>query len=199
MAPRCARTRRRESCWICRVHPVASRCRPGAVSPPSPGPEARPASMRPIATFSIPLLAFVLASCAHRAVETTHAASAPPAHPAADRADPPEPHLPALAVDTSETLLPPGVHVKQLPEVLSRVYASYPDAAREANIQGIVQVQSLVQTDGSVSEVRVVRSVPGLDEAVMAAARQWKWKPAMTTEDKPVAVRVTVPFKFAIH
>jgi TonB family protein len=90
------------------------------------------------------------------------------------------------------------VHVEELPETITRVPPQYPPAARTAGIEGVVQLRALVVENGSVGDVRVVKGVPGLDDAAMTAVRQWQFKPALT-KGKPVAVWVAVPVRFSIH
>jgi len=85
-----------------------------------------------------------------------------------------------------------------LPEPVTRVSPVYPDLAREAGVDGTVNVQALVGKDGKVKDVRVVKSIPMLDEAAKAAVRQWVFKPALSN-NKPVAVWVGVPVKFSLH
>jgi protein TonB len=89
-------------------------------------------------------------------------------------------------------------HVDQLPVAITRVPPSYPDAARAAGTQGTVQLQALVKTDGTVGDVRVSVSVPGLDEAAKACVRQWTFKPGMAG-GKPVEAWVGIPVKFSMH
>jgi protein TonB len=91
-----------------------------------------------------------------------------------------------------------NVHVDELPVALTRVPPKYPDAARAAGTQGTVQLQAFVKTDGSVGDVKVTVSVPGLDEAAMACVRQWTFKPAQAG-GKAVEAWVGVPVKFTIH
>lgn len=90
------------------------------------------------------------------------------------------------------------VYVEELPEAVTRVPPSYPDLAREAGVDGTVMVQALVGKDGKVKDVRVVKSIPMLDDAAKAAVRQWVFKPALSN-NKPVAVWVGVPVKFSLH
>jgi len=89
-------------------------------------------------------------------------------------------------------------YVEVLPEAIERVPPAYPPAAREARIEGTVLVQAHVSEQGTVDDVRVTKSIPGLDAAAIACLRQWRFKPA-TSEGKPIAVWVTVPVKFALH
>ena len=90
------------------------------------------------------------------------------------------------------------VYVEELPEAVTRVPPTYPDLAREAGVDGTVMVQALVGKDGKVKDVRVVKSIPMLDESAKAAVRQWVFKPALSN-NKPVAVWVGVPVKFSLH
>jgi protein TonB len=91
------------------------------------------------------------------------------------------------------------VYVEELPDAITKVPPAYPDEARRAGIAGTVIVQTLVLTNGTVGDTRVVKSDSALlDDAAMAAVRQWKFKPALA-KGKAVAVWVMVPVKFAIH
>lgn len=90
------------------------------------------------------------------------------------------------------------VYVEELPEAMTRVPPRYPDSAREAGIDGTVIVQALVACDGSVPDVRIVKSIPRLDEAAMTAVRAWKFIPAKAN-GHPIAVWVGVPVKFSLH
>jgi len=90
------------------------------------------------------------------------------------------------------------VYVEELPEAVTRVPPVYPDLAREAGVDGTVMVQALVGKDGKVKDVRVVKSIPMLDENAKSAVRQWVFKPALSN-NKPVAVWVGVPVKFSLH
>ena len=90
------------------------------------------------------------------------------------------------------------VYVEELPEAVTRVAPTYPDLARSAGVDGTVMVQALVGKDGKVKDVRVVKSIPMLDESAKAAVKQWVFKPALSN-NKPVAVWVGVPVKFSLN
>lgn len=94
----------------------------------------------------------------------------------------------------------PGVWVpvQQLPDVVLRVAPLYPDFAREAQVEGTVQLWALVDLDGSVREVRVRRSVPLLDEAAVAAVARWRFTPALDN-GRPVRVWVAIPVRFTLR
>jgi protein TonB len=73
----------------------------------------------------------------------------------------------------------------------------YPAFAREAQISGKVVLHVLVGKDGRVHDVKVIRSVTGLDQAAVDAIKKWVFKPALSN-NKPVAVWVEVPMDFRL-
>jgi protein TonB len=68
----------------------------------------------------------------------------------------------------------------------------YPEAAREARVQGTVVLEVTLDRAGNVIAVRVVRSIPLLDQAAIDAVREWKYEAA--DSDAPRVFRVSVPF-----
>ncbi len=73
----------------------------------------------------------------------------------------------------------------------------YPALAQARGLRGIVILELVIDVQGRVSSVTVVRSVPEFDEAAVAAARQWVYE-VSKVEGKPVPVRITVPITFAM-
>ena len=92
------------------------------------------------------------------------------------------------------SLAAPLMRAQQLakPRKVTDVPPVYPEVARVNQIEGVVIVQVTVGTDGRVSNAQVLRSVPMLDEAALAAVRQWVYDPGGLTA--PVQMVVTVPF-----
>lgn len=90
------------------------------------------------------------------------------------------------------------LYVEELPDAVRRAPPSYPDQARERGIDGTVWVRALVGTDGAVQDTWVAWSQPYLNEAAIAAVRQWRFKPAKLSGE-PIAVWVMVPVKFSLH
>lgn len=76
----------------------------------------------------------------------------------------------------------------------------YPTKAQEAGKQGRVVVQFIVQKDGSLSDLHVLRSVdPWLDaEAIRVIGIMPKWKPGMQ-DGQAVAVKYTMPVTFSLE
>lgn len=73
----------------------------------------------------------------------------------------------------------------------------YLAAAREAKVQGEVVIAYLVQKDGTVGDVRVVKSVhPALDQEAIRVIQLMKpWKPAIQ-RGEPVKVLMQQKFDF---
>ena len=76
----------------------------------------------------------------------------------------------------------------------------YPKVAEDNGIQGRVILTFIVKKDGSLSDVRVAKSVdPALDkEAVRLVKSMPKWSPGIR-EGKYVNVKFTLPVTFRIH
>ena len=73
----------------------------------------------------------------------------------------------------------------------------YPVVMMESKIQGKVIVQFIVKKDGSLSDIKIIRSIhpAGDREAIRVISLMPKWKPGIQ-EDEPVSVRYTLPIKF---
>lgn len=84
------------------------------------------------------------------------------------------------------------------PRVRKQARPAYPRKAFDARIEGTVLVEALVDAKGKVAKVRVVESVPGLDEAALEAVRKWRFDPA-TRDGRPVATIVHMPVQFRIY
>ena len=76
----------------------------------------------------------------------------------------------------------------------------YPSVCRENNIQGKVIVTFVVNKDGSIVDIEVVKSVnPLLDkEAIRVISQMPKWKPG-AQRGKPVRVKYSVPVNFRLN
>ncbi len=83
------------------------------------------------------------------------------------------------------------------PVALSQPRPPYPPDARSEGVEGTVVVQFLVQNDGSIGEVRVVRGDSRLGAAVVEAVKRWKYEPA-TFEGRPVPTWRTASFPFRL-
>jgi TonB family protein len=84
------------------------------------------------------------------------------------------------------------------PVLLQMVKPTYTGQALSAQAQGEVWIDCVVLPDGTVGDVRVARSFrPDLDAQAMAAAKQWRFKPA-TRNGQPVAALVSLSMTFTL-
>ncbi|HHL57920.1 MAG: energy transducer TonB [Bacteroidetes bacterium] len=76
----------------------------------------------------------------------------------------------------------------------------YPPLAKESGIQGRVFINFVVEPDGSISNVKVLRGIGGGcdEEAVRVVERMPKWSPGKQ-RGKPVRVSYNLPVKFTLQ
>ena len=90
--------------------------------------------------------------------------------------------------------------VATAPVLVTRVVPEYPRRARLAGIEGEVVLEVIVDRHGRVaSDPTVVRAVPELERAAVAAVRQWRFRPARDPAGAAVAVLMEVPVRFVLH
>lgn len=111
-------------------------------------------------------------------IETIGGAGAPPAPPPAP-AGPIRVHLGMKA-----------------PHKIVDVPPVYPAVAQRARVEGVVILEAVIDAQGRVASVRVLRSIALLDQAAADAVQQWRFTPALLkAEPVPVVMTVTVNFK----
>jgi TonB family protein len=85
------------------------------------------------------------------------------------------------------------------PEVIHSVQPQFTSEARGANLQGVVGIQLIVDSQGYPQDVRVVRRLGmGLDEEAIQAVRQYKFRPAMY-QGHSVSVQMIIDVDFHLH
>ncbi len=86
------------------------------------------------------------------------------------------------------------------PRKLRDVKPVYPDAMREAGIEGLVLLEATIAGDGSVRAVRVLSSQahPDLAVAAVDAVRQWQFEPTLLN-GTPVDVTMAVTLEFKLE
>jgi protein TonB len=83
------------------------------------------------------------------------------------------------------------------PALVSRVEPVYPRLAVSANVQGVVILEAVVDREGRVENVEVLRSIPLLDDAATAAVRQWRYSPLLLN-GRPERFVLTVTVSFSL-
>jgi len=93
-----------------------------------------------------------------------------------------------------------GVMSEKLkPTILYREKAKYTEEARLNKIEGTVQLTIVFGADGRIHDIRTVRGLPyGLTETSIEAAQKIRFHPAVQ-DGKPVSVRATLEFTFALY
>jgi TonB family protein len=85
------------------------------------------------------------------------------------------------------------------PILLREIKPLYTDDARRRGIEGDVVLEIIVRSDGSVGNVRVMRSLgAGLDQRAVDAVRQWRFG-AARRQGSPVDVVVEVSVEFKLR
>lgn len=85
------------------------------------------------------------------------------------------------------------------PAVIHSVEPEFTDQARQANFQGTVSLQLIVDASGNPQNIRVTKHLGmGLDEKAVEAVRQYRFRPA-TYQGHPVAVQIVVDVDFHLH
>jgi TonB family protein len=89
--------------------------------------------------------------------------------------------------------LPPDVAESNL---LYRVEPEYPAEARQQGIQGAVDLEVRIGTDGTVEDVQLVSGPAQLAQAATAAVRQWRFKPRRQNgQAVRMQTRITLNFR----
>lgn len=81
------------------------------------------------------------------------------------------------------------------PQKIKHVDGVLPAAARQAGVFGMVIVEIVIGTDGTVQSAKVLRSIPMLDQAAIDAVKQWVYEPSLLN-GVPVPVIITATLNF---
>ena len=84
------------------------------------------------------------------------------------------------------------------PEKIVDVKPVYPDLARVARREGVVVMEAVLDTGGRVTQLRVIKSEPLLDQAALDAVRQWRYTPTVYG-GHPVSVLMTITVRFSLR
>ncbi|HET7697358.1 MAG TPA: M56 family metallopeptidase [Vicinamibacterales bacterium] len=116
---------------------------------------------------------------------------------------PPPPSAPSFMSDeyklALETYKPLRIGGELKPPMkIKDVKPLYPPIAQSARVQGVVIVEAIIDPAGHVAASRVLRSIPLLDEAALAAVGQWEFTPTLLN-GQPSAVMMTVTVNFTLQ
>lgn len=85
------------------------------------------------------------------------------------------------------------------PEKISGSDPQYTEVARRARVEGVVIVEAIIDKEGNVTNVKVLKGLPmGLDASAANAVKNWKFEPA-SLHGNPVAVYYTLTVNFQLN
>lgn len=95
----------------------------------------------------------------------------------------------------SQEVYEPGPTVKA-PKLIHYVEPEFSASSKEAFVEGVVKVSTVVSTEGIVANCQVVRGLNAEeDKTAIKAVKLWRFQPG-TKDGRPVNVRVTVEIEF---
>jgi protein TonB len=83
------------------------------------------------------------------------------------------------------------------PKPIVQVRPEYPTLAKQARIQGQVQIDAVLDEQGNVIEMKIVSGPPLLYQAALDALKKWKYEPTYLN-DQPIAVQMIVTITFVL-
>jgi TonB family protein len=107
-----------------------------------------------------------------------------------------QPEARGVAADGHDQPVMVGGRV-QAAKLLHQVQPLYPALARQARVQGVVQLEAIIETDGTIRQLRVLSGHPLLIPSAVEAVQQWVYRPTILNE-KAVEVRTTIEVRFSI-
>lgn len=88
-----------------------------------------------------------------------------------------------------------GGQIKE-PSKTRNVAPQYPEMAKQARVQGTVVLEATISPSGRVTNVRVMRGIPLLNDSAVDAVKQWQYTPTLLNGTPvPVIMTVTVNFR----
>lgn len=109
--------------------------------------------------------------------------------PALDIGPPPAEEIEHI-FNTWETSVKPEIKFQAMPD--------YPEIARKAGIEGKVSVTVVISEKGNVIKATILKGIPMLNDAALAAAKKCTFFPARQ-RDKYVKVKMSIPFEFRLN
>jgi TonB family protein len=84
------------------------------------------------------------------------------------------------------------------PVVIDKINPKYPEEARKEKVMGVVTLETVINENGTVDEIEVLRSPDErLSEAAVEAVSQWTFEPALC-DGRPVGVYYNLTIKFSL-
>jgi TonB family protein len=105
---------------------------------------------------------------------------------------------PGARISAAPQIYKVGQDGVKAPVVTRDVKPVYTKDAMDRKVQGHVELEAVVQKDGTVGDVRVTQSLDAdLDAQAITAAKQWQFRPG-TKDGKAVDVEVAIEMTFTL-
>jgi protein TonB len=107
------------------------------------------------------------------------------------------PPTPVPAPKAAAQVVRVGQGVRE-PKRIAGAPPEYPPLARSARVQGVVILEAVIDAQGTIELVKVLKSVPLLDGAAVAAVKGWRYTPTLLN-GVPVSVLMTITMNFTLQ
>jgi periplasmic protein TonB len=81
--------------------------------------------------------------------------------------------------------------------LIYRVQPTYPPLARQARIQGAVQLRAIISKSGTIERLTVESGHPMLAGSAVDAVRQWRYRPYLLN-DEPIEIETEITVNFVL-
>jgi protein TonB len=81
--------------------------------------------------------------------------------------------------------------------IIYRMQPLYPPLARQARVQGVVELRAIISKAGTIENLVVVRGHPMLATAAIEAVRQWRYRPYLLNNE-PIEVETEITVNFVL-
>jgi protein TonB len=85
----------------------------------------------------------------------------------------------------------------QPPQLVRKIQPNYPPLARQTRTQGDVVINCMIDSQGNVTQMKLVSGPPLLVQAAMQAVGEWKYRPTLLN-GTPVSVEMHVTVHFSL-
>jgi TonB family protein len=108
--------------------------------------------------------------------------------------------LPSSGSEDQAPVLRAGTGGVSLPACQYCPTPTYTNPARIAKIQGTIVAMTTISSEGSVLRTEIVKGLPfGLNQAALQVLSSWTFRPATTSDGKPVTAKVPVDVTFRLY
>jgi protein TonB len=107
-----------------------------------------------------------------------------------------------ISVDVAPPPTPAPTHPLRISHwaegnIIYRVQPVYPSLARQARVQGAVELRAIISKTGTIENLVVVNGHPMLARAAIEAVRQWRYRPYLLNNE-PIEVETEVTVNFVL-